>query len=227
MVKNPLDDELFPNDDDSLDLPVHDSIDDDTDLEILDHQDHLTQDPENPIRTTSVKPKTPRKSQFSLTTSDLIRVTASRFTYSRQYIIGYLGLTVMSLVTVSISLATPKGCPHVAFYGLEIFVLVALILEVILRAIALQRRFWSSYWNIADAVMVIICAVTLGLVFAGCSTAVRRERQSSTILLVIRNVVQVIRLGVLLWRNRHNFTNRQVDIDLDDVGEFTLLEGDE
>lgn len=121
-------------------------------------------------------------------------------------------------------MATPKGCPHFSFYILEIIVLVALIGEVALRAFALRGRFWKSYWSIADALIMVVCIVTLGLVFAGCSTAVRRQRQSGTILLVIRNVVQFFRLSILVWRNRNNIVNRQMDIDLDQVEDFTLTD---
>jgi hypothetical protein len=209
MVVNQLDDELFPDEDESAELPLDNST---------------IADESRSIATTTGP--VAKKSQFSRTQCDLIRITASRFTFSREYIIGYLILTALSIVTVAISLATPQGCPHISFYILEIVVLVALISEVVLRAVALQRHFWKSYWNIADVVVMVICAVTLGLVFAGCSTAVRRERQSGTILLVIRNVVQFVRLIVLVWRNRHNITNRQVDIDLDQVEDFTLTEDD-
>lgn len=100
---------------------------------------------------------------------------------------------------------------------MEIIVLVALIAEVVIRMIALRRFFWKAYWNIVDGFMLIICIVTLALVFAGCSESVRRGRQTSTILLVIRNVVQILRLLVLLWYNQSNVRNRHLDIDLTDV----------
>jgi hypothetical protein len=165
------------------------------------------------------------KSQFSATKCDLIRVSANRFTYSKQYIIGYIILTVLSIVTVAISLASPQGCPHVSFYAFEIVVLLALMAEVIVRMLALGRYYWKSWWNVLDGFMMIICVITLGLVFAGCSTAVRRSRQSSTVLLVIRNLVQFIRLVNIAWRNRHNINNRKIDIDLDNVEDlgFELL----
>lgn len=165
------------------------------------------------------------RSQFSANKCDLIHVTANRFTYSTQYIIGYALLTVLSVLTVAISLSEPKGCPPLTFYFLELFVLIALMAEVGVRILALRRFFWKSYWNIADGVMMLICIVTLALVFAGCNKAVRLSRQSSTILLVIRNIVQIGRLVNLIWRNRSNIENRQVDIDLDNVQDmgFELL----
>jgi hypothetical protein len=165
------------------------------------------------------------RSQFSANKCDLIHVTANRFTYSTQYILGYALLTVLSVLTVAISLSEPKGCPPLSFYFLEMFVLMALMAEVGVRILALRRFFWKSYWNIADGVMMLICIVTLALVFAGCNKAVRLSRQSSTILLVIRNIVQIGRLLNLIWRNRSNIENRQVDIDLDNVQDmgFELL----
>lgn len=170
-----------------------------------------------------------RKSQFSATTCDLMRVTANRFTYSKQYITAYAILTVLSIATVAISFSEPKGCPPLPFYILELIVLIALLAEVGVRVVALRQFFWRSYWNIADAIMMVICAITLILVFAGCTKAVRLGRQSSTVLLVIRNIVQIVRLVNLLWRNRSNIENRRVDIDLGTVQEsgFELLPDEE
>uniref|UniRef100_A0A060T3L2 ARAD1C38192p n=1 Tax=Blastobotrys adeninivorans TaxID=409370 RepID=A0A060T3L2_BLAAD len=187
----------------------------------METDDLSREEPLNPSATTSTSNDASTgqgvKSQFTPSKWKLIVVGANRFTYSKEYIVGYFILTLLSMATVGVSLATPKGCPHFSFYILEIIVLVALIAEVVIRMIALRRFFWKAYWNIVDGFMLIICIVTLALVFAGCSESVRRGRQTSTILLVIRNVVQILRLLVLLWYNQSNVRNRHLDIDLTDV----------
>lgn len=171
----------------------------------------------------------PVSSHLKIRNCSLLRVSANRFTYSKQYIAFYVLLTLLSVATVGISFAAPKGCPHWSFFVLEIIVLLALIAEVVIRIISLGRHYWKSWWNIADAILMGLCIMTFCLVFAGCSNSVRRERQSSTVLLVIRNLIQVVRLVNLLWHNRNNFNNKQVDIDLEDVEDlgFKLLPGEE
>lgn len=171
----------------------------------------------------------PISSHLKIRSCGLLRVSANRFTYSKQYIVFYILLTLLSIATVGISFAASKGCPHWSFFILESIVLLALIAEVIIRIISLGKHYWKSWWNIADAILMGLCIMTFCLVFAGCSTSVRRERQSSTVLLVVRNLIQVVRLVNLLWRNRNNFNNKQVDIDLGDVEDlgFKLLPGEE
>ncbi|CAN6634967.1 hypothetical protein TRVA0_015S00298 [Trichomonascus vanleenenianus] len=171
----------------------------------------------------------PNKSQFSPSKWDLIRVTANRFTYSKEYIVAYVLLTILSIITVSLSLATPTGCPHITFYIFEIIILIALLLEVGIRMVALRRFFWKSWWNVADAFLMIICVITLALVFAGCSKNVRIGRRAFTSLLIIRNGVQIVRMVNLIWRNSNNINNRQIDIDLDQVQDsgFILLPEEE
>lgn len=94
---------------------------------------------------------------------------------------------------------------------------MALTAEVSIRIFALQARFFASWWNVVDALLMVLCIITFIFVFAGCSKAVRKERISSTLLLVIRNGVQLVRFLIILRRNRINFKDRKTEISLEDV----------
>ena len=57
------------------------------------------------------------------------------------------------------------------------------------------QAFWQSIWNAMDAMLVLLCVVTLLiLIFADCSAGERREAMIDTMLLVVRNGVQLYRL---------------------------------
>ncbi|KAG2178400.1 hypothetical protein INT44_001552 [Umbelopsis vinacea] len=157
----------------------------------------------------------PTRTQHGLTRAEAIQGMANRFMYSRFYIMFYLGLAGLSLVSIILSLA--ETCPSLLFIILEGIINAAMILEVSIRMVALRRGYWKSIWNVIDTILVILCAITLIVIASGCSASERSEALFDTILLVIRNCVQFFRLFMMMRKNQHSLSTRSARIDFDDL----------
>lgn len=72
-----------------------------------------------------------------MTRKEVTRGLANRFVHSRAYVVLYLGMACLSVVTVGLSLA--NGCPTLPFYILELVINGAMILEVAIRFVAFGR----------------------------------------------------------------------------------------
>ncbi|KAL0079267.1 hypothetical protein J3Q64DRAFT_1761839 [Phycomyces blakesleeanus] len=159
------------------------------------------------------------RTQHGLTKTEIIQGMANRFMYSRFYIILYLGLGLLSLSTIILSIN--ETCPSPLFIVFEAIVNVAMILEVVVRLVALRRAYWKSIWNIVDTVLVILCAVTLVVLASGCSAGERSEAIFDTILLVIRNCFQFTRLFMMVRKNKNSINARSARIDFTDLPDHT------
>ncbi|KAG2176354.1 hypothetical protein INT43_005588, partial [Umbelopsis isabellina] len=162
----------------------------------------------------------PTRTQHGLTRSEAIQGMANRFMYSKFYIILYLGLAGLSLVSIILSLA--ETCPSLLFIILESIINFAMISEVSVRMVALRRvgnsiAYWRSVWNVIDTILVVLCAITLIVIASGCSASERSEALFDTILLVIRNCVQFFRLFMMMRKNQHSLSTRSARIDFDDL----------
>jgi len=123
-------------------------------------------------------------------------------------------------------------------WGLTIFVLTSFVLELSLRMIAQQRRFWSSLWNIFD-VLIIAGSVVLAIVkwfleqpgqtsvsvestYASLLRALSRAAMALRIMRVVinlrkarklsGNVTQTLRSAVS--QNRRRYSKLGFDLDL-------------
>ncbi|KAI9318109.1 hypothetical protein BX666DRAFT_1856687 [Dichotomocladium elegans] len=168
----------------------------------------------------------PSRTQHGLTKSEMIQGMANRFMYSQFYIIFYLALALLSLISILLSLQ--DTCPTLLFIIFESIINFAMIAEVGIRLVALRRAYWKSVWNIIDTVLVALCAITLIVIASGCSAGERSEAILDTILLVIRNCVQFFRLFMMVRKNKHSLSARSARVDFDDVREpsveFSALE---
>lgn len=156
----------------------------------------------------------------------MIQGMANRFMYSQFYIILYLCLAILSLVSMILSLR--DTCPTLMFIVFESVINFAMIIEVGVRLLALRRAYWNSVWNIIDTILVTLCAITLIVIASGCSAGERSEAIFDTVLLVIRNCIQFFRLFMIVRKNKHSMTARSARVDFDDVREpsveFSALE---
>ncbi|KAJ8654968.1 hypothetical protein O0I10_009364 [Lichtheimia ornata] len=166
------------------------------------------------------------RTQHGLTRSEMIQGMANRFMYSQFYIILYLCLAILSLVSIILSLR--DTCPTLMFIVFESVINFAMIIEVGIRLLALRRAYWNSVWNIIDTILVTLCAITLIVIASGCSAGERSEAIFDTVLLVIRNCIQFFRLFMIVRKNKHSMTARSARVDFDDVREpsveFSALE---
>ncbi|CAD6573585.1 MAG: hypothetical protein TREMPRED_000862 [Tremellales sp. Tagirdzhanova-0007] len=159
----------------------------------------------------------PSRSSYHLPASEQLRGVANRIIFSRYYILFYFVMMSLSLTTVILSLiATHEHrCPPIAWHILEIIVNVMMVVEVSTRWVAYGKKYPMTPLNIIDLLLVLFCTVTLILVFRNpCSTGTRQEEILDTILLVIRNAVQFLRLGNILRRSGHSLLNPPKPIDL-------------
>lgn len=75
-----------------------------------------------------------------------------------------------------------------------------MVLEVLLRVLANGRAFFHSFYSAIDAILLLLCIATLVLITTGCSNTQRDEAIVDTILLTIRNTVQLCRFAAMIQR---------------------------
>ncbi|KAJ2348859.1 hypothetical protein GGH91_001146 [Coemansia sp. RSA 2671] len=152
-----------------------------------------------------------------LTREEILRGAANRLMYSKFYTYYYAGMFLLGLV--SLITAFVETCPSLFFIIIESILCICMMLEIITRAVAMQRSFLTSWWNYFDIVIVLFCGVTLILMAkGGCSSS--SEELINTILLVIRNAAQVFRLFAMLRKNRRQMEARDTNVDLGDGEDF-------
>ncbi|KAJ2851469.1 hypothetical protein IWW36_001108 [Coemansia brasiliensis] len=122
---------------------------------------------------------------------------------------------LISLITAFI-----ESCPSVFFIIVESTLCICMMMEIITRGIAMQRSFFSSWWNYFDILIVLFCAITLILLSRGCSASSNSEELLNTILLVVRNAAQIFRLLATLRKNRRQIDAREMNVDLNNGDEF-------
>ncbi|KAJ2334814.1 hypothetical protein GGI00_001675, partial [Coemansia sp. RSA 2681] len=154
-----------------------------------------------------------------LTREEILRGAANRLMYSQFYTYYYAGMFLLGLV--SLVTAFVESCPSLFFIVIESILCICMMLEIITRAVAMQRSFLTSWWNYFDIVIVLFCGITLILMSkGGCSSSSSSEELINTILLVIRNAAQVFRLFAMLRKNRRQMDARGTNVDLGDGGDF-------
>lgn len=180
---------------------------------------------------------TPSRSHYFLSRDEILKGVANRFVHSSAYLYFYAGMALASLLTVVISLTS--DCPGTLFYGLELAINLLLIAEVGIRLVAFGKQFWKSTYNIVDLGLVLLCAITLLVIFFHheCSPFRRGpvpptypgddedvpsrggrsgkgEELLDSILLIGRNVVQALRLVSIVRRSGSNVTSRPTRIEI-------------
>ncbi|KAK8844571.1 hypothetical protein IAR55_006418 [Kwoniella newhampshirensis] len=160
---------------------------------------------------------TPSRSPYHLPASEQLRGVANRIIFSRYYIFFYFAMMSLSLATLVISLISTHGrrCPPVAWHILEVIINALMVLEVTTRWVAYGKKYPLTLLNVVDLALVAFCSITLILVFRNpCGSGTRSEEVLDTILIVIRNAVQFLRLGSILRRSGHSLLNPPKPIDL-------------
>ncbi|KAI8446039.1 hypothetical protein BY996DRAFT_6434362 [Phakopsora pachyrhizi] len=155
------------------------------------------------------------RSHYHLSRDELVRGIANRLIFSQVYIYVYLTMIILSLMTILVSILS-SHCGSVTFYVLEVLINTAMILEVSIRLVAFGKKFWKSKLNILDCVITVICLMTMIILFwKGCQA--KREEVLDVIILVVRNLIQFIRLALILRRSGKSIFTRIEPIDLEGV----------
>ncbi|EPQ60390.1 hypothetical protein GLOTRDRAFT_89918 [Gloeophyllum trabeum ATCC 11539] len=171
---------------------------------------------------------------YALSRQEIVTGIANRFVHSRTYIILYLVMVVLSVATAI--LGSMQRYPPLSFYILEIIINTSMICEVGVRLVALGKQFWRSPWNIFDLIITIFCALTLSiLLFAHSGRGSKGEEVFDSVLLIGRNVLQFLRLAMIMRQSGQSIFTRpkaidlsaarmagySMDIDIADDGPFT------
>lgn len=165
-------------------------------------------------------------SPYRFSREEMLKGLANRFVHSTTYLYLYATMAGLSFLTVVMSLLWT--CPGPSFYVLELLVNLALVGEVSVRLVAFGKNFWKSTFNVIDLCLVLVCVLTLLLLFVshGCSPLSERpgmgEELLDSVLLIVRNAVQCIRLLSVIRRSQYNVTSRITSIDLNDAQGFNL-----
>jgi hypothetical protein len=75
-----------------------------------------------------------------------------------------------------------------------------MVIEVCIQAMANGREFLRSFYSVIDIILLLLCIVTLLLISTGCSNTQRDETIIDTVLLTLRNIVQVFRFAAMIQR---------------------------
>lgn len=188
---------------------------------------------------------TPARTHYRLSRTEILKGIANRFVHSTAYIYFYGSMALASTLTVLISLV--QDCPGTLFYSLELAINAVLIAEVGIRGYAFGKQFWKSTFNVVDLGLVILCAITLAVLFFSHDCSPYRRGQDPTpepgedlpgssqgerggkseelldsFLLILRNAAQLVRLLSVVRRSSSNVTTRVPTIDLDDARRYSL-----
>ncbi|PWN52612.1 hypothetical protein IE53DRAFT_311757, partial [Violaceomyces palustris] len=187
----------------------------------------------------------PSRSHYFLSRDEILKGVANRFVHSSAYLYFYASMALASMLTVVISLM--NDCPGTLFYALELAINLLLIVEVGIRLLAFGKQFWKSTFNIVDLCLVLLCAITLAVIFfshdcspfrkgrleddipspgegasGGGGRSGKGEELLDSVLLIGRNVVQCFRLLAVVRRSGSNVTSRVPAIDLSAARGFSL-----
>ncbi|KAJ1986788.1 hypothetical protein H4R33_003167 [Dimargaris cristalligena] len=154
---------------------------------------------DNPIRT-----------PYHLSARDVFNAAANQLLYSRFYTYFYILLGVLSLISLIVALS--EKCPSTGFIILESIICFAMVVEVTTRIVALGKIYWNSALNIIDLVLVFLCIILLVLLSTGCSAASSSEELFNTVILLLRNCVQISRVGMMIRQNQRHMDARDVTV---------------
>ncbi|KAI8920562.1 hypothetical protein BC831DRAFT_478703 [Entophlyctis helioformis] len=154
--------------------------------------------------------------QAQLHRKELLHSLANRILHSTAYQVLYIALAVLSLGCLLVSLF--EKCPPGWFYLVECLIILSMLVEVGVRFFAYAKKYWQSPWNMADLAVVLLCTLAFAMFSAGeCGTLKRSEAVAEEIVLIFRNTIQLVRLGLLLQKNRASLGSRAKNVDLDAV----------
>ncbi|KAI8834173.1 hypothetical protein BJ741DRAFT_517655, partial [Chytriomyces cf. hyalinus JEL632] len=144
----------------------------------------------------------------SITRAELVSSFANRILHSKMYKLLYLGMALLSVVCLVLSFI--EQCPSGIFYWLDAALNLIMIVEVLIRVNAMGKNFWKSVWNVIDIFLVFLCILTLfWLIFGECQNGSGSwETELDAFLLIARNGLQLVRLIIMMNKNRHRLTQR-------------------
>jgi hypothetical protein len=152
-----------------------------------------------------------REMENKLSRTEILHGVANRIVFSNAYKIFYGILTILSVINLVHVFIIE--CPSGIFLYLECTINILLLLEVLLRIIAVGKNYFKYAANIIDIFVVIFCAVTLhSLISRNCTAGDEIENIFDAVLLALRNAVQFSRLYIMMKKERQ-VENNYLDIE--------------
>ena len=94
---------------------------------------------------------------------------------------------------------------------LEIIINVFLVLEIFIRFLTQRENFWSSWWNILDVLITIVCVFSVfALIFLPAEDEI--EEVFATILVCLRYIMQGLRIILLIRAGRATQIRHTFDV---------------
>jgi len=143
-------------------------------------------------------------SAFQMTLMEKFNYIATRILYSKGFQYYYFIIIILS--TIAIILSYLLECTNKYHLALEALIIIALIIEVTIRLLAQRKYFFYSFWNILDAVIIGVCVWLFYFTKTQCPT---NDSIIDNSILVVRYLIQFIRLGILLKKNKSSGTNEK------------------
>ncbi|CAK4099238.1 unnamed protein product [Aphanomyces euteiches] len=97
-----------------------------------------------------------------------------------------------------------------------------LVVEVLIRMLALKRKFWTRWSNLFDVAATILSIVSVALYFQQEGVVEELEEVAADFIMMFRNANQYMRLAVFLKNRKLLVTQKTADsngIDFDDLDE--------
>ncbi|KAG9403445.1 hypothetical protein AC1031_006085 [Aphanomyces cochlioides] len=158
-----------------------------------------------------------------LSCSEYAMVVASRLYFSAFYRTVYLLMIVSSIACVASTILNHWRTPtSKLFISLEILICSMLVVEVLIRMLALKRKFWTRWSNLFDVAATILSIVSVALYFQQEGVVEELEEVAADFMMMFRNANQYMRLAVFLKNRKLLVSQKTADsngIDFDDLDE--------
>ena len=174
--------------------------------------------------------------EAALKWDECVLTMARRFVYSQANTVAWFALIIGNLFclvwTVVNHLGKKGGHDEGWFILLEIILNVAMILEIVMRITALGKEFWVEWQNLADVIVMALCALATSYYLMLHDTVRGEEAEEALIadelLILLRCVVHVMRL-CLFFKNHKSvkFCEDTRGTNNPDMIQFTAISSDE
>jgi hypothetical protein len=138
-----------------------------------------------------------RRAQHRIGTHEFLFLVGNRFLYYRAFVILYITMILSNfalLLWISLSDNYDETLSSPIFFFLEIAITLLLGLEVGIKMVSQKRLFWRKLGNIFDAFLLFLCFISIAISLFGASKFEQIDETFARSLLVIRYVIQFIRL---------------------------------
>jgi len=196
ISKKPIEDEIQPVDDNNEGSIAED---DDEQYQLL---LNISLDKIENINEDETESFSSNASSLQLSTMEKFNYIATRILYSKSFQFYYFFIIILS--GLSIVLSYLLECTNGYHLALEALIIAALIIEVTIRLLAQRKYFFYSFWNILDIIIIVVCVWLFYITKQKCPV---NDRIIDNSILVIRYVIQFIRLGILLKKNKSSSAN--------------------